>query len=213
MSPTPARALLALTTRSSDLAVTLGRRYGRARDAVRRVDTEAEIALDVLRGRPIPDRIGYVASELGNFSLIWHTLSALRGLRRGGDLAGSARISIGLGVEAALVNGPIKSMFRRQRPTTVAEVLRPHKLRQPTTSSFPSGHASAAAFFVVVAGEDDPWWPLYLAAGAVVASSRAYVKIHHASDVIGGVVVGTVLGVAYRKLWPAPKAPGSDDDG
>lgn len=190
-----------VTLRSSDLSKILGSKSDRARDIVRQIDSQTDAALDHLRGRPVPDRVGYVASELGNFSLIWHTLSVARGLRRGGDIAGTARLSTGLAIEAALVNGPIKSLFRRQRPSTVVEVLRPHALRQPTTSSFPSGHASAAAFFVVVASQDDPWWPLYVTIAGVVASSRVYVKIHHASDVIGGVVVGAALGVAFRRLW------------
>lgn len=185
----------------------------RTRDVVRTIDSRSDEALERLRGRPVADRVGYAASELGNFSLIWHTLAVARGLRRGADLTGTARLSVGLAIEAGLVNGPIKALFRRERPTTVAEVLRPHALRQPTTSSFPSGHASAAAFFVVVASEDDSWWPLYVATAGIVASSRAYVKIHHASDVIGGIAVGIGLGMAFRRVWPQPAAPGAGDRG
>ena len=29
-------------------------------------------------------------------------------------------------------------------------------------------------------------------------------KIHHASDVVGGVATGIVLGRLARRLWPAP---------
>ena len=45
------------------------------------------------------------------------------------------------GVEQAVVNGPIKLVFRRQRPSPLDD--HPHDLRAPHTSSFPSGHASA----------------------------------------------------------------------
>lgn len=174
----------------------------RLRRAAHVVDTAADDVFDRFRGRPAVDRTFYVASELGNFSLIWHTLAVARGLRRGGDVAGTARLSTALAVESVLVNGVVKSFFKRERPTTVEALARPHALRQPMTSSFPSGHASAAAMFVVVASENDDWWPLYAAVAATVATSRAYVRIHHMSDVLGGLVVGAALGAAFRAVWP-----------
>lgn len=168
---------------------------------IRRFDEAVERAFDRLRGRPLADRALYTASELGNHSLVWHLLATAQGLRRGGDLAGTARVIAILGIESAVVNGPIKSMFRRQRP--VIDSPRPHRLRTPRTSSFPSGHASAAAVFTVVAGQDDPWAPAYAALAAVVASSRVHVRIHHPSDVVGGAAIGVALGAALRWWWPA----------
>jgi len=168
---------------------------------IRRFDLAVERGFEQLRGKPLVDRALYTASELGDHSLIWHLLAAAQGLRRGGDLAGTVRVVTLLGVESALVNGPVKSMFRRQRP--VHDTPRPHRLRTPRTSSFPSGHASAAAVFVVVAGEDDPLALLYAGLAAVVAASRVHVRIHHPSDVAGGAVLGVALGAALRWWWPA----------
>ena len=37
---------------------------------------------------------------------------------------------------------------------------------------------------------------------AIIAASRIYVKIHHASDVIGGVVVGVALGKLAKRIFP-----------
>lgn len=171
---------------------------------IRRFDTAVERAFDALRGKPAPDRVFYTASELGNHSLIWHLLATAQGLRRNGDLAGTVRLVTIMGLESAIVNGPVKSMFRRQRP--VHDGPRPFRLRQPRTSSFPSGHASAAAVFAVVASEDDVLAPLYAVLAAVVATSRVHVKIHHPSDVVGGAVVGTALGLTMRVWWPAGQA-------
>jgi undecaprenyl-diphosphatase len=80
-------------------------------------------------------------------------------------------------------------------------------LRTPSTTSFPSGHASAAFTAATVLSEGDPLWPLYYAAAAVVASSRTYVKIHHASDVVAGVATGMVIGRIARKVWPRGGMP------
>ena len=168
---------------------------------VRRFDTAIERAFVTLRGKPLVDRVFYTASELGNHSLLWHLVATAQGVRRGGDLAGTVRVVTLMGIESVIVNGGVKSLFRRQRP--VHDGPRPFNLRQPLTSSFPYGHASAAAVFVVVAGEDDALAPLYLALGTLIGASRVHVRIHHPSDVLGGAVVGVALGYALRAWWPA----------
>lgn len=168
---------------------------------IRHFDTAVERAFRSLRGKPLIDRAFYTASELGDFSLLWHLLATAQGLRRGGDLAGTVRLVTIMGVESAIVNGGVKSLFRRQRP--VHDGPRPFNLRQPRTSSFPSGHASAAAVFAVVASEDDALAPLYVALAATVAASRVHVRIHHPSDVLGGALLGIALGAGLRVLWPA----------
>jgi undecaprenyl-diphosphatase len=154
-----------------------------------------------LRGRPGMDRLMYGASALGDHGLIWLVLAALQEARHPTDqLRPMLRAWAGLGLESALVNGPVKWMFRRTRP--VQGGPRPWHLRQPRTSSFPSGHASSAFFGAALLRDGDPLWPLYYAVGVVVAASRIYVKVHHASDVVGGAAIGVVLGELVRRLVP-----------
>ena len=171
-----------------------------------RFDQGVELAFDRLRGHPVADRIFYAASELGDFSVIWVLLGAARGVRSPRHERAAVRLFVGAMAESALVNGVIKSFFRRSRPPW--DVERPHNLRRPLTSSFPSGHATAAACNVLLLSEDDPLWPLYVAVGVVVASSRVYVKIHHASDVLAGAAVGTILGLIGRRVMPLPPREG-----
>jgi undecaprenyl-diphosphatase len=59
----------------------------------------------------------------------------------------------------------------------------------------------------VLLSEDDDFAPLYYAIAAIVASSRVYVKIHHASDVVGGIGIGLLMGHAGRRLFPLPTRP------
>ena len=166
-----------------------------------RFDQTAERAFDRLRGTPVADRVFYAASELGDFGLIWVILATVKGLRKGDDLAGALRMIGLMGAESMLVNGVIKSFFRRTRPPW--EVERPLRVRRPLTSSFPSGHATSATSAAMVLSEDDELWPLYVAIAVVTATSRIHVKIHHASDVAAGVALGAVLGVIGRRLLPA----------
>ena len=168
-----------------------------------RLDQTAERAFDRLRGKQAADRVFYAASELGDFGLIWVILATLKGLRKGDDLATALRMIALMGAESVLVNGIIKSCFRRTRPPW--EVDRPLRVRRPLTSSFPSGHATSATSAAIVLSEDDELWPLYVAIATVTATSRIYVKIHHASDVAAGVALGVALGVVGRRLLPAPR--------
>ena len=172
----------------------------RLRDEVGRFDQRVDSAFDALRGRPAADRVFYAASELGDFSLIWLLLGALRGLRSERDRRAALRLAMGLGFESVLVNVIVKSFFRRVRPQVTVD--RPRHLRIPRTSSFPSGHATSAFSAACLLAEGDSLWPLYYAVAAVVAASRVHVKIHHASDVVAGVALGVVLGRVLRRVSP-----------
>lgn len=170
------------------------------RSAVDRFDHAVDQAFDRLRGNPVADRFFYAATELGDFGLIWVLLGAAQALRSDRDIAVAARLTATLGVESVLVNGVIKSFFKRERP--VSQDPRPHKMRIPLTTSFPSGHSSTAVVASILLSEANPSLaPVYWTVAAVVASSRVYVKIHHASDVVGGVATGAVIGLTARALW------------
>ena len=162
-----------------------------------------------LRGRRWADRLFYSASELGDHGLIWLIFGAARGLRSEHDWHAAVRLGLGVGVESALVNIGIKSLFRRKRPAH--EGLRPFRLRTPRTSSFPSGHATSAFTAAALLSEDDHLKPLYYATAVVVALSRIHVRIHHASDVAAGIVVGAALGRIGRKLFPLPYPPDPEE--
>src|SRR5918998_6866544 len=159
-----------------------------ARKRIADFDTRVDGALDRVRGNPVADRLMYAASALGDHSLVWLMLGALRGLRSEHDWKAAVRVGAGLGAESALVNVGIKSLFRRARPPW--EVDRPLRLRRPRTSSFPSGHATSAFTAAGLLADDDPLWPAYYVVAAMVATSRVYVRAHHASDVIGGIPIG-----------------------
>ncbi len=176
-----------------------------AASALARFDRAADAAFDRLRGNPAADRLFYTATSMGDFSLVWLILGALRGLRSERDWHAAVRLGLGMGAESVLVNALIKSAFQRRRPAWDLE--RPRHLRRPRTSSFPSGHATSAFSAAVLLSEDDVLWPLYFAVAVIVASSRVYVRIHHASDVAAGAVLGVGLGLVGRRLAPLPPAP------
>ncbi len=165
-----------------------------------RFDRTVDGWFEPLRSVPAVDHVFYSASHLGDFSLIWHLLGTYKALAPGNRPREALELSVTMVAESAIVNWGIKSLFRRVRPP------REHdpdgrSIRQPLTSSFPSGHASAAMTAAAMLGRNSRWKPLYYAVGAVVAASRVHVKMHHASDVAAGAVTGFVLGKAAVRFW------------
>jgi len=173
--------------------------------ALRRFDDAVDAAFDRLRGNEAVDRLFYGASALGDHGMLWVMLGALRGLRGDHHWRAAVRVGAGVGIESVLVNAGIKSLFRRRRP--VVDEPRPYPLRIPLTSSFPSGHATSAFCAATLLADGDPALaPLYYGAATIVALSRIHVKIHHASDVAGGIVIGLALGRLGRRLAPLDPA-------
>lgn len=155
----------------------------------------------IFRGHPLADRIFYLASELGDFSVIWLLLAAADGFRSEEDADASLRLGLLLLGESLLVNQGIKRLVRRPRP--VHDGDRPHHVRLPRTSSFPSGHASSALAAAGILSQRRPKAaPFYYGLAAIVATSRVHVKVHHASDVIAGAAIGATYARLTRRVWP-----------
>jgi membrane-associated phospholipid phosphatase len=162
-------------------------------------DEQADALLELLRGHPVADKLFLGASHAGDWSAIWHGLSLTRGLLRGRPDQVVA-LAIALGAESLIVNQGVKRLFRRERPTAAGDGR--YAVRQPSTSAFPSGHASAAAFAAsaLIAWDGRRWVPWWVTVATVVGVSRAYVRIHHASDVVGGALLGVLLGAIARPV-------------
>ena len=167
------------------------------------------------RRTPELDRLFYGLSSAADHGLLWHAIGAVQAARRGkpGD---AVRFSTVLGIESAITNGFVKSFFQRVRPQEHFEhdAPLPYGMRRPITSSFPSGHAATAFMCASVlskrrssraatrgapltaASATGMWFGL----AALVAASRVYVRMHHASDAVAGAILGVALGRVARRV-------------
>ena len=163
------------------------------------IDERADTLLDPVRGNPMLDRVFYAASQFGDFSLAWHLVNVglvVLGVR---SRKQAVRFAVLLGAESLIVNQGVKRLFQRERPQFDGD--HPHHVRTPSTSSFPSGHASSAMFASQLLIVEHPrlrW--VFRGIAAVVATSRPYVRAHHASDIAAGAVTGAALAALARPL-------------
>jgi membrane-associated phospholipid phosphatase len=167
---------------------------------IARFDVWADERLEPLRHRPVIGRVFTAASRLGDHSVIWHLVAAGRGVTSDLHADQAMAFSAMLGIESLVVNQGVKRLFKRVRPTESGDER--FIVRRPSTSSFPSGHASsgffAASVLTAMCGRRTA--PLWFGVATVVGTSRAFVRIHHASDVVGGAALGLALAVGGRRL-------------
>jgi membrane-associated phospholipid phosphatase len=159
-------------------------------------DSVARLAL-VARGRPLVNRAMYTLSTLGDDGRVWIAAAAVESMRSDDPRRTFARAMSWLSVESVIVNGPMKMLAKRPRPSSITE--HEHRLRIPKDTSFPSGHAASAATMATVLSRDSPFGPLWFALAVGIGASRVHVGVHHGSDVLGGWAVGVLIGSIARR--------------
>lgn len=161
-------------------------------------DRRVDDWFEPFRGRPAIDAAAKLAAGLSDHGLVWAVEAAWRGRRPGPRRRRVVRDLAVAGVSSSLLNAVVKAVVGRTRPDRTSIELRAGGLpvREPTSSSFPSGHTLAA--FCVAAVMADRTKPAattarFVAAGTV-GLSRLHLRAHHASDVLGGMAMGLAVG-------------------
>ncbi len=174
------------------------------RAGIARVDRTVDAWFEPVRGRPALDAMAKVVAGLSDHGVIWTAEAAWRARRPGPERRRAVRDLALAGLTSSFVNRALKSTVGRARPDRTSLVLRAGRVpvREPTTSSFPSGH-TLAAFCVATVSADrrHPWATIArFGAAGMVGASRIHLRAHHASDVLGGVAVGLAAGGFWRAL-------------
>lgn len=120
---------------------------------------------------------------------------------------GKARRSTGIQILLALLlslifcNLILKNAVGRIRPCDLKPVLE-LLVSRPHDPSFPSGHTSASfAAAVVLWRTKCPGWQAAFVLAFLIAFSRLYLYVHFPTDVLCGLLLGTLCGLLAVFLW------------
>ena len=129
-------------------------------------------------------------AHIGDGGAVWLLLLAASS-RRSPRASLKAMAVLGLG--AVVVNGPLKSLIKRERPEPLdGQSFRPHG------SSFPSGHSFSSWLVAGMLPRSHPLKTPATMLATAIASSRVFLRYHHASDVVAGSMLGMAAGWSLR---------------
>lgn len=153
-------------------------------------------------------------SDLGK-GVGWTAGGAWLALRDGsrGQRAAAASVG-GLLAAVALVQGPVKASFPRNRPSFRHQKVAVVVGEQPLDTSFPSGHtAGSFAAAVALSSVYPKDRPLLLLLASAVGVSRVYLGHHFPSDVLVGAAAGAAVGMLASRLahLRTPGEPAASD--
>lgn len=145
---------------------------------------------------PFLNRVMIFFSMLGTKGTIWLLISIPFFINSSTTYIG-VNILVSISLTAISGEGIIKHIVCRMRPC--------HKLenedlivRRPSFYSFPSGHtaSSFAVATLAIIRCSVPIWCGILVIALIVAFSRIYLRVHYLSDVVCGVFLGILCGIA-----------------
>jgi undecaprenyl-diphosphatase len=177
---------------------------GRILGFVGAVDDRVDRWFEPLRGSPGVDGVAKVITGLGDHGLMWAATTVWRARHTGPERAQAVRALAIAGVASNLVNTGLKGFVGRSRPDRSSLSVTPGgvPVREPTSSSFPSGHTLAAFCAATVMSQrgDRRGNALLFTSASLVGLSRLHLRAHYASDVAGGAAIGMAIGLIGRRL-------------
>ena len=132
-------------------------------------------------------------SYLGSGAFIW-IVTALVFLCTKKYRAAGVTVIIALLLCGLIGNIILKPLIARPRPYEVHDIALLIPLL--TDYSFPSGHTmSSFAASVVIFHKDKLFGSFAFLLGSLIAFSRLYLFVHYPTDILGGIVIGTIIGI------------------
>lgn len=143
---------------------------------------------------PMTDALSLGVSWLGDYGLIWLALVVLLFCMRRAHWRAGLALLAGVTISGIVTEFLMKPIIHAPRPLAVLPNL--ETLGQiPTTAAFPSGHVASATTAAWILGVHFPRWRWFWAfVPFLMGWSRLVNGVHWPSDILGGLLVGTLVG-------------------
>lgn len=146
-------------------------------------------------------RIAMIVATRGGDGWLWYAFGVIL-LLAGGEHRFAAIAAAGTSAVAGIfIFRALKHTSRRKRPCEIE----PHcwaSILPPDKYSFPSGHAITAFAVAVSVGLFYPYLqPCLILAALLIAASRIALGMHFLSDVVAGITLGVMLGMASYHIF------------
>jgi membrane-associated phospholipid phosphatase len=139
----------------------------------------------------VAEAVGKVLGRMGEYGAIWLVIGIVLAFADPDN--GEDWVVAGiLGPVAIGLNFAVKAIVRRPRP--VLEGLPPLG-GAPSSLSFPSAHATSSFACATAMTRVAPEAAILFVLAAAIAACRPYLGMHYPSDVLGGALLGTALGL------------------
>jgi undecaprenyl-diphosphatase len=166
-----------------------------------KLDAELFIGINHLPHTHFTNGIFYFITFIFGGGVAWYLLLGAEMLRqRRWDPLILRGTAVPLAAATAIVEYPVKAIFRRRRP--FIKLIRAIVVgKKPGTFSFPSGHAASSFAGAWLLKQHFPrQWPLWYGIASLVAFSRVYLGDHYPGDVVSGSLLGHFLGMTLGRL-------------
>lgn len=150
--------------------------------------------------RPWLDQIMVRITSLADHGQFWVLLGlALICFKRSRKIGIAMIASMALSV--LIGNVILKNLIARSRPCWIDETV-VLLIGNPKDYSFPSGHTLASFTSAVsIFKQNKRWGTAALVLAALIACSRLYLFVHFPTDILGGIVLGTISAlIVYRVM-------------
>lgn len=143
---------------------------------------------------PILTEIFKVLTNMGEYGAVWIIIGIVLFINKKTRHIGLT-LAIAVLLSLAVSNGIIKNLAARSRPCWLNPDVN-MLIAIPKDYSFPSGHASAGfASAVSICMWNRRYGIAAIILAALIAASRMYFYVHFPTDIIAGIVLGTVYAV------------------
>lgn len=153
---------------------------------------------------PFMDKFMTFITYLGDNGVIWIAIGIILLIQRKYRKIGLILL-LGLLLNAILGEVIIKNIVQRPRVFNTYPDIN-IIIKGPTSFSFPSGHTASSFVAAAILGYyiKDIKYIVYCFA-ALIAFSRLYLYVHYPTDIIGGILLGTISAIITIKIAKSEK--------